>query len=148
MFMAKASIDNDILLLHSDMVFDRALLKKLLQSKDENAVLVNNKEQLPEKDFKAKIERGIVQEIGVNVTGKNCFFLPPIYKFSKKSFLRWMREIEKFINDGKTRVYAENAFNEISEEIRLKPVYFGDEFCMEIDTLQDLEIAKQYFRKH
>src|SRR3989338_1309723 len=38
MFMAKASIDNDILLLHSDMVFDRALLKKLLQSKDENAV--------------------------------------------------------------------------------------------------------------
>ncbi|MBU0628875.1 MAG: phosphocholine cytidylyltransferase family protein [Nanoarchaeota archaeon] len=143
MFMAKDKIDDDILLMHSDMVFDRVLLKRLLKSKEKNAVLLNNEKEPPEKDFKGRVEDGILKEIGVDISGKNCFFLAPIYIFSKDAFLRWMQEIERFVKEGKTEVYSENAFNEISKEIRLKPVYFGNEFCMEIDTLEDLEIAKK-----
>jgi len=144
MFMAKDMIDDNILLMHSDMVFDRILLKRLLESEHKNAVLINNKNEPPEKDFKGKIEGGIIKKIGVDVFGENCFFLAPVYKFSKDSFIRWMQEIEKFVKEGKTNVYAENAFNEIPDEIKLNPIYFGDEFCMEIDTLEDLEIAKKH----
>ena len=38
--------------------------------------------------------------------------------------------------------YAEDAFNEISDNLILRPLYFDDELCMEIDTMEDLNIAR------
>ena len=39
--------------------------------------------------------------------------------------------------------YAEDAFNKISNEIVLRPLHF-EEFCMEIDTMDDLEKARRW----
>ena len=144
-FLTKDLIDDDIILIHGDMVFEKSVLKKLIESEVENSVLINNKIKPPKKDFKGKIENGLVKKIGVNVFGENCFFLAPIYKFSKNTFKLWLNEIENFVKRNEVNVYAENAFNIISEKIKLKPVYFRDEFCIEVDDLDDLEIAKRFF---
>jgi choline kinase len=61
-------------------------------------------------------------------------------------FLCWLGEIEKFIKRGDTKSYAEDAFNTISGKIVLQPLYFGDEVCMEIDTREDLEIARNLLK--
>jgi len=42
--------------------------------------------------------------------------------------------------------YAEDAFNEISAEVLLRPLYFK-EFCMEIDTRADLEKTRRYLQR-
>lgn len=144
-WLVKDMINDDVILMHGDMVFEKELLGKLLDSKHENCVLVNNKIKVPEKDFKARIKNGMIKEIGVNVFGHDAFFLAPIYKFSKNGFLLLLAEIEKFVQRNELTVYAENAFNNISDKLKLHPLYYRDEFCTEIDNFDDLEIARKFF---
>ena len=144
MWLTKELINDDIILLHGDLLFDKKLLDKLINEKA-NCVLVNREIRAPEKDFKAVIENNRVVKIGVDFFGVNVFFSAPLYKFSKLDFLYWLDEIEKFIKKGDTKSYAEDVFNKISDKLILRPLYFGDEFCMEIDTEGDLDIARNLF---
>lgn len=145
-WLAKDMIDDDILLMHGDMVFEKELLGRLLGQRH-SCVLVNNRIKAPEKDFKGVVRDNNVKTIGVNVFGKDAFFLAPVYKLSKNDFNAWLNEIEKFVREGNVTVYAEDAFNNISDQLKLYPVYYGDEFCMEIDDFNDLEIARKFFKK-
>jgi len=141
-WLTKGLIDDDIILLHGDLLFDKKLLEKLINEKCENCVLVNRNIKPPEKDFKAVIENNRVVKIGVEFSGENAFFSAPLYKFSNSDFLCWLDEVERFIKKGDIKRYAEDAFNKISDKIVLHPLYFDDELCMEIDTMEDLEIAR------
>ncbi len=145
LWLTKNHIDDDIILLHGDTVFEEELLDRLLKCEDKNCVLINNKIELPQKDFKAQIIDGKIKRIGVDVFEENSFFLAPIYKLSKEDLLVWIDEMENFINKGKVNKYAEDAFNEIHHKIDLRPTFFGEGFCMEIDTVDDLQIAKNFF---
>ena len=145
MWLTKKLIDDDIILLHGDLLFDKKLLDYLINKKYTNCVLVNRRIKVPKKDFKAVIENDRVVKIGVEFFGENTFFSAPLYKFSKLDFLYWIDETEKFIERGYVKSYAENVFNKISDKIILQPVYFDEEFCMEIDTKEDLEKARDLF---
>lgn len=146
MWLARGLIDNDVILFHGDLLFERRLLEKLIGQKFPNCVLVNNEIKPPKKDFKAVIEKNRVVKIGVEFFGKNAFFSAPLYKFSKSDFLLWLDEIGKAVKKGNLKIYAENVFNEISDKIVLRPIFFDEEFCMEIDTKEDLEVARNLFR--
>jgi len=146
MWLTKKLIDDDIILLHGDLLFDKKLLERLINEKYENCVLVNRKIKPPKKDFKAVIENNRVAKIGVDFSGEYAFFSAPLYRFSKSDFLYWLDEIEKFVKRGNVNSYAEDAFNEISDKIILHPVYFDEEFCLEIDTVEDLKIANNFVR--
>lgn len=141
LWLTKDLIDEDIILIHGDLIFTIDLLKKMIKSK-ENVVLVNKTVKPPEKDFKVVIHDNQVEKIGVEFFGVNAFFSLPLYKFSFNDFSIWISEIEKEIKNGNVNCYAEDAFNNISNEIMLKPLYFTDEFCMEIDTKEDLRKAR------
>ena len=140
-WLTKKLIDDDIILLHGDLLFEGKLLERLVNEKHANCVLVNRKVKPPGKDFKAVVENNRVIKIGVEFYGENAFFSAPLYKFSQSDFLCWLDEIEKFISKGRTKRYAEDAFNKISDKLILRPLYFDAELCMEIDTMDDLEMA-------
>jgi len=142
LWLTKTLIDDDIILFHGDLLFEEKLLKRILDGNG-NLVLVDKKAKLPEKDFKAVIEHNKVIKIGVDFFGKNTFFCLPLYKFSKKDFLIWIREMDKEIKDGNLNIYAEDAFNKISNEIILRPLYCDEKNCMEIDTIEELNLAKE-----
>ena len=142
MWLTKKLIDEDIILIHGDLLFDKELLDKLINENYTNCVLVNRKIRAPEKDFKAVIENNRVIKIGVEFSGENAIFSAPLYKFSRLDFLYWLDEIEKFIKKVDTKSYAEDIFNKISDKLILRPLYFDEDFCMEIDTKEDLEKAK------
>ncbi len=141
MWLTKKFIDDDVILLHCDLLFDKSLMEKLI-SKKENHVLVNKKIKLPDKDFKAVVRDGRVVRIGVEFYGKNTFACFPMYKFSEKDFSIWLNEIEKYVKRGKVNIYSENVLNKILDKILLYPLYFSDKLCMEIDTKDDMEIAE------
>ncbi|RJS76290.1 phosphocholine cytidylyltransferase family protein [Methanophagales archaeon] len=141
-WLTKDLIDDNIILLHGDLLFEEKLLEKLINERHANCVLVNRNIKPPEKDFKAVIENNRVVKIGVEFYGENAFFSAPLYKFSNSDFLCWLDEVERFIKKGDIKRYAEDAFNKISDKIVLHPLYFDDELCMEIDTMEDLEIAR------
>lgn len=145
LWLTRGLVDEDIILLHGDLLFDSVLIKKLLEAQ-ENLVLVNRQVLSPEKDFKALIKRGRVVRIGVNLSGPGTFFCAPLYRFSRADFLLWLDKIDDFVRQGKVDGYAEDAFNEISDDVLLRPLYFK-EFCMEIDTKVDLEKARRYLQR-
>ena len=145
LWLTKGLVDDDIILLHSDLIFDSVLIKKLLDARG-NRVLVNRHMLSPEKDFKALIKHGRVVRIGVNLSGPGTFFCAPLYKFSKADFLLWLDKIEDFVRQGKVDCYAEDALNKISDDVLIRPLYFK-EFCTEIDTKADLEKTRRHLRK-
>ena len=145
-FLARHILDGDIILLHGDMIFEKSLFGMLINSKYKDCVLVNNFIKVPEKDFKGRIKNGMVREIGVNVFGENAFFLAPVYKLSKNGIAIWMDKIEEFVESRRTNEYAENAFNKVASKIRLYPLYYQNEACMEIDNFDDLKLAQKLFK--
>lgn len=147
MWLAKKLIDDDVILFHGDLFFEKELLKKLVEEKYANCVLVNRKIKPPRKDFKAVIKNDVVIKIGVEFSGENAFFSAPLYKFSKLDFLYWLNEIGNFIKKrGDLKIYAECILNEISDTVILHPVYFAEGVCLEIDTKKDLALVKSYFK--
>lgn len=133
----KEKITDGVLLLHGDLVFDRDIISRIIHSSERNLVTVSTSDNLPLKDFKAYIKDGYVQKISIDIF-QECKFLLPLYKFDPNLFLKWMEQIEMFVQRGETKVYAEDALNEVlagTEE--LTPCYFSDELCQEIDTLDD-----------
>lgn len=146
--LIKDFIDDNIILLHGDLIFSDLLLKKLLNSKDANCVLVNKEITPPEKDFKALIINDRIKRIGVKLSGPNTFLLEPLYKLTKHFFKLWINQIEIFVNNKRLDCYAEDALNEILHFLKLKPFYFNDLICMEIDDLEDLRIVKEILRRN
>lgn len=146
MWLTKERIDDDIILLHGDLFFDKRLLKKLIDAKYSNCVFVNKMIEPPDKDFKAVIRDNRVIKIGVGFYGIDVYFLAPMYKFSRLDFLYWLEEIENFIRKGKMDIYAETVFNEISDRIVLHSLYFDNEVCLEIDTKEDLKLARNLIK--
>ncbi|MHA1222227.1 MAG: phosphocholine cytidylyltransferase family protein [Candidatus Heimdallarchaeaceae archaeon] len=146
LWLTKDEIDDEnILLIHGDLIFDESLLCQLLEKKSGNYVLVNNSIQIPEKDFKAKIENNLVKKISVELKEENAVFLAPFYKFSGEDFMQWLNEIDLFIKENKVSFYAEDVLNNILHKIFLKPIFFYNELCMEIDTLNDLLKVRNKF---
>ncbi|MCP6719463.1 MAG: sugar phosphate nucleotidyltransferase [Patescibacteria group bacterium] len=135
--------DSDITLLHSDLVYDSKLIKRVVDE-DKSCVLIKRQGALSKKDFKARIKDGLIKEIGVNVFGDDARSCMPVYRFLRSDFERLLTEIEEFIKNNKLNSYAEDAFNKISDEIKLYPAYYDEEFCMEVDDFNDLEIAKNF----
>jgi len=145
-WLAKELITEDIALLHGDLIFDCPLLNRIASKKSGNYVLVDNVVEPPEKDFKARVEKGRIKEIGVNVTGENAYFCPPLYKLNREGIRRWTEQMGEFIRGGNVNCYAEDAFNAISDELTIRPFYYAKERCMEIDSFEDLEEARIIFR--
>ena len=148
MWLTKGLINDDVILFHGDLLFEKRLLERLIgkECANYNCVLVNRKIKAPEKDFKAVVKNNRVIKIGVEFSGRNAFFSAPLYKFSKSDFLFWLNEIETFVKKGDLRIYAESVFNKISDKIVLRPLYFTEEICLEIDTKEDLEMARAIYR--
>jgi phosphoenolpyruvate phosphomutase len=146
MWLTREFIDDDIILLHGDLLFEKKLLERMIDEKG-NRVLVNKKIEVPEKDFKAVVVNDRVIKIGIEFIGKNAFACLPMYKFSKSDFLFWLNECGEHIEKGEVNIYAENVFNKISDELLIYPLYFNDELCMEIDTKEELEMAERIIKE-
>jgi len=147
LYLTKEMIDDKVILFHGDLIFSDLLLENMIKSKYSNCVLVNKEIPLPKKDFKALLINDRVEKIGVNIFGSNAAFLAPLYKLSKEFFLNWLIQIEIFIKNNQVNLYAEDALNEILNQVSLKPIYFNTLFCMEIDDFEDLNRARSIFKE-
>jgi phosphoenolpyruvate phosphomutase len=131
-YLARELLDDDLLLLHGDLVFDRDILNAILHRED-SCVIVQDVFPLPEKDFKAEIIDGKVTRIGVNLFD-NAKASQPLYKLRHSDWLRWLNEIICFVREGQVSCYAENA---LPPDI-LRPC-LSTSLCREVDTPEDLK---------
>ena len=138
MYKAREYLDDDILMMHGDLVFDRTLVPNLLKNKKQNICLINKFKPLPEKDFKGRIVDGELREVGINIFDDNCFAFQPLYKLSREVIKTWLNNVVKFVESGNINVYAENALNEVSEGLNIVPVSYHNHFIDEVDNKDDL----------
>lgn len=147
-YLIKDIIDDDIILLHGDLIFSNSLLIDIINSEEKNCVLVNKEIHPPEKDFKAIIIDEKIIQIGVNISGPNIVFLAPLYKLTNTFFKAWLKQIEKCVKKNRVALYAEDALNTILDKFVLKPFYFNNKVCMEIDDIHDLNLIKKLLKKN
>ena len=147
MFLAKEHLDDDILLMHGDLVFDKKLLQDVIASPEKNLGMLNKQKALPEKDFKARVEDGKIVEVSINIFDENCFAFQPLYKLSKETLGKWLDRVSDFIAAGNDGVYAENALNEIARGLDIKPFGYEDYYVDEVDNLDDLERVSSDIRQ-
>ena len=134
-------LDDDILLMHGDLVFENLVMEAVINDPN-SCMTVSSTLPLPEKDFKAVIKDGRIEKVGIEFF-ENAMAAQPLYKIKKEDWLVWLASIEKFCNTGNRKVYAENAFNEVSEQCKIYPCDVQDMLCSEIDTPEDLKTVSQ-----
>lgn len=140
-YLSLNKLDEDIVLLHGDLYFDSEILEFLIRF-NESCVVVDTRLPLPEKDFKAQILGDRVTKIATYINGEDCISCQPLYKLKVQDFKLWGKQITKFCEEGKVNVYAEEALNQILDKIELRPLDIEGRLCMEVDTIEDLNLLK------
>lgn len=139
-YLARQALEDDeILLMHGDLVFENAVLEKVLNSQS-SCMVVSSTIKLPEKDFKAVIADDKIVKVGIDYFN-DAVAAQALYHLQKEEWKIWMDKIIEFCEKDQRSVYAENAFNEVSNQCMIHPVDVKDLLCGEIDTPEDLAIV-------
>ena len=138
-YCAREYLDDDILLMHGDLVFENSVFDAVCAS-ETSCMTVSSTLALPEKDFKAVIHDGKVVKVGIEFFN-DAMAAQPLYKLLKKDWQAWLSRIVEFCDSGNTRVYAENALNEIGETLDIYPLDVQNQLCAEIDNPEDLAVV-------
>lgn len=143
-YCAKDELHDDILLMHGDLVFNGTVLEDILQY-PKSCMKVSSTTSLPNKDFKAVIHNGRVYKVGIEFFD-NAMEAQALYKLKKRDWEIWLREIMAFCESGNTGVYAENAFNQVSNKCEIYALDVKERLCTEIDTPEDLAKVKEMLK--
>lgn len=141
-YCARHIIEDDILLMHGDLVFEKSVLYDIINFED-SCMKVSTTLNLPKKDFKAVLENGKIIKIGIDFF-ENAVEAQPLYKINKSEWKIWLGKICEFCESENYACYAENAFNEISHLCGIFACDVKNRLCTEIDTPEDLHNVLNY----
>ena len=144
-----AVLGNDMMMMDSDIVFDRLIIPKLLNSGYKNCLAlkrydVHDEEIKVKTDAEGRVvdiskevkpSEAAGESIGIEIFGREA--VAELY-----SILDQMVVTEKKVNQ-----FYETAFQKLSEN-DLYIVDTTEYFCMEIDTMEDLKIAGEQVLNH
>ncbi len=137
-YLAREYAQDDLVLMHGDLVFEDFVLDQLCQS-DGSCMVVSKTTELPDKDFKAVIYDGRIQRVGTEFF-EHAVAAQPLYYLRLKDWRAWLNRIVTYCEIGTVSCYAENALNEVTDECELYPLDVGNLLCNEIDTPSDLTV--------
>lgn len=149
LWMTKDYIKEDIILLDSDILFDKGIITELLNSSHENCLAVNFTAELDEEQIKVVLDENkkILEISKVTDIQKSAGESIGIERFSYP----FMQELYKVLD---RKILKENIVNEFYEASFEEVIRTGQERnsiyaidvsqykCMEIDTVEDYERAK------
>ena len=138
-YCARKYLDDDIILMHGDLVFEAEVLDKVVAS-ETSCMTVSSTLPLPEKDFKAVVRDGMVMKVGVEFFNE-AMEAQALYKLNKEDWKIWLGKIIEFCETEKTKVYAENALNELNGAANIHALDVENLLCSEIDNPEDLAVV-------
>lgn len=138
-YCAREYLDDDIILMHGDLVFEHEVFDKVLAS-SVSCMAVSSTLPLPEKDFKAVVHNGMVMKVGVEFFNE-AMEAQALYKLLKDDWKVWLDKIVEFCENDKRKVYAENALNELDGAANIHALDVENLLCSEIDNPEDLAVV-------
>lgn len=137
-------LSNEVLLMDSDIIFDREIITSLLASGHDNCLALK-RYAVDDEEIKVKVnEQGKVIEIGKEVKVNEAIGESiGIEKFGEKAVTKLFENIDrKILVENSVDQFYEAAFQEMVDNgTDIFTVSTGDHICMEIDTAADLEAA-------
>ena len=143
-------IKGDLIFMDGDVFYDKKVLKKLINSKKKNCLLIDRKFEKGEEPVKVCIKNNKIFDFGKIVNqdfdyqGESVGF----FKFSNKSSLKLLHQSRKIMKSNKNLMYEEA----IQEIIKEKKILIDFENItnypwIEIDFKKDLIFAKKKILK-
>lgn len=138
-------IEDNVILLHGDLIFSKNVAKKTINSK-KTSMIIDSTIPIPEDDFKAKLVDNQVTYISTKYFESDAVACQPFYKIINEDWKLWKDKIREYCQNNQTNVYAENALNQLTDQIHITPIDIKGDLCMEIDTPEDLKKAKEILK--
>lgn len=147
-YCAREYLDDDIVLMHGDLVFENEVLDMVMDS-ESSCMTVSTTLPLPEKDFKACVKDGMVMTVSVDQFTDACA-AQALYKISRSDWKIWLDRIVEFCesaDESKRKVYAENALNSLNGAANIHALDVKNLLCSEIDNPEDLAVVKDRLKE-
>ena len=144
-YCAKDYLDDDMILMHGDLVFESEVFEKVVGSAV-SCMTVSSTLPLPEKDFKAQVVNGMVKKVGVDIFNE-AMEAQALYKLLKDDWKVWLNKIIEFCESDNRKVYAENALNELDGAANIHALDVENLLCAEIDNAEDLAVVSTKLRE-
>lgn len=138
-YCAKEHLDDDIILMHGDLVFENEVFDRVVAS-TVSCMTVSSTLPLPEKDFKAQVINGMVIKVGVDIFNE-AVAAQALYKYLKDDWKIWLDKIIEFCENDNRKVYAEKALNELNGAANVHALDVQNLLCSEIDNSEDLAVV-------
>lgn len=144
-YCAREYLNDDILLMHGDLVFENEVLDRVLES-ESSCMTVSSTLPLPEKDFKAQVKDGKVMKVGVDIFNE-AMEAQALYKLNRTDWKVWLDKIIEFCENDNRKVYAENALNELNGAANIHALDVQNLLCSEIDNPEDLAVVSSKLKE-
>ena len=138
-YCAREYLDDDILLMHGDLVFENEVLDRALAS-PVSCMAVSSTLPLPEKDFKAVVKDGMVIKVGIEFF-TDAMEAQALYHLKRNDWHKWLDKIIEFCENNNRKVYAENALNALDGAANIYALDVQNLLCSEIDNPEDLAVV-------
>lgn len=153
LYLAKEEFNDDIILLESDIIFEKSLIEKLIKDKNKDLVAVDKYQRWMDGTVTILKNDNTISRF-VDKTEfdwnniDNYYKTVNIYKFSKKFLInKYLPYLEAYIKSEGYNSYYEQVLSVISslKSVNLKAMKLESEKWYEIDDAQDLDIATVLF---
>ena len=144
-YLARHEAEDDLLLMHGDLVFEAGLPGEML-SRNGSSMVISTALPLPEKDFKAVVADGLIKKVGIEYF-EQAYAAQPLYKLTRRDWGIWLAKICEYCRRGERGCYAENALNEVSGQCGIYSFDVGMRLCREIDTTDDLKEVRELLKE-
>lgn len=138
------NLDEDVIIINGDNVFDQDILKKLIKT-DDTAIVIDNVKQLLKESFKVRINEvdGRIGSMGKNIPVdiSNGEFIG-ISLIKRKDLDIFKKILQKIVSENEQQYY-DFAFQEFTNIKPINFVYTDHLKWTEVDDFEDLEYAKK-----
>ena len=146
LWFAAPLLKGGFLYAHSDLVYDPSLMNSVVNSQYENALLVEEK-RCGEEEMKVIANDGLLVESSKLLDPNYCVGeWTGIARFSHKFSLTLMTRIGLLLEAGQLQEYDTFALTQLAQQGEsIHIIGFNDQPWMEIDTVEDLQAARELF---
>lgn len=144
LYSMRDELDDDVVILYSDVVFGEKPLRKCINSKEDFCLLVHTKNVLKD-TARVKIRNGGIIDFGNHIPMEEADGnFVGIAKFSRKGAKILAEEMTRMVKDNKhDHDYYMTAINRISKHHKIGFESIGDEPWIELDFFEQYEKAKK-----
>ncbi|MDD5355417.1 MAG: phosphocholine cytidylyltransferase family protein [Candidatus Omnitrophica bacterium] len=145
MWFARGHLDSEFIYMHSDILFDPAILAKIKQD-NRKAVIAIEQKRCDREDLKVKLKDGCLAAINKRMTiwEADGEFIG-IAKFKKETALILPRLLDHFVFNKKFMFWFELSWETLIKHIRIHALNVNGKKWIEIDTLSDFRKANELF---